>query len=201
MFAGKTNAYNSYLRKWKKLDELQVDKYKNAKSEALDNKYQLYNDIHGLFSGLMFIGFFVGIAFLAMMASCLMFKVLSGASKDRTRYQMLHKIGVRRELLTKSIYKELFFVFPAIVGITHILVGMNMLSPLLVDPYYRIWLPIVIFIVIYYLITVQLYFRKKISVQGLHIRIINIICPHLLVILNGCKKFQNNKCHSTTTCE
>ncbi|PEO59104.1 ABC transporter permease, partial [Bacillus wiedmannii] len=99
---------------------------------------------------------------LAMMASCLMFKVLSGASKDVARYQMLHKIGVRRELLAKSIYKELFFIFlfPAIVGITHILVGINMFGSLLIDPYLRIWLPLVIFVVIYsiyYLITVQLY--------------------------------------------
>ncbi|PEX45612.1 ABC transporter permease, partial [Bacillus cereus] len=78
------------------------------------------------------------------------------------RYQMLRKIGVRRELLIQSIYKELFFVFlvPAIVGIVHVLVGMNMFSVLLADPYFRIWLPIIIFVVIYsiyYLITVQLY--------------------------------------------
>jgi putative ABC transport system permease protein len=122
----------------------------------------MYNLSHGFASGFMFMGFFVGIAFLAMMASCLMFKILSGASKDSTRYQMLRKIGVRRGLLTQSIYKELFFIFlvPAIVGIAHILVGMNMFGPLLIDPYFRIWLPIVIFVVvysIYYLITVQLY--------------------------------------------
>ncbi|ACM15318.1 ABC transporter, permease [Bacillus cereus Q1] len=112
----------------------------------------------------MFMGFFVGIAFLAMMASFLMFKILSSASKDSTRYQMLRKIGVRRGLLTQSIYKELFFIFlvTAIVGIVHILVGMNMFAPLLIDPYFRIWLPLVIFVVIYliyYLITVQLYKR------------------------------------------
>ncbi|HDR4840316.1 TPA: ABC transporter permease, partial [Bacillus cereus] len=59
---------------------------------------------HDFASGLMFMVFFVGIAFLAIMASCLMFKVLSGASKDVARYQMLRKIVVRRELLTKSIY-------------------------------------------------------------------------------------------------
>ncbi len=93
-----------------------------------------------------------------------MFKILSGASKDSTRYQMLRKIGVRRELLIQSIYKELFFVFlvPAIVGIVHVLVGINMFSVLLADPYFRIWLPIIIFVVIYsiyYLITVQLYKR------------------------------------------
>ena len=75
---------------------------------------------------------------------------------------MLRKIGVRRELLTKSIYKELFlvFLFPAIVGIAHVLVGMNIFRFILMDPYFRIWVPIVIFVVIYaiyYFITVQLY--------------------------------------------
>ncbi|MEK4418810.1 ABC transporter permease [Bacillus sp. FSL K6-0268] len=165
VFMGKTNNFEAYLKEWKKLDELQVVKYANVKSEALwGSKYQTYNSFYSAFSGLMFMGIFVGIAFLAMMASCLMFKVLSGASKDITRYQMLRKIGVRRELLTKSIYKELFFVFlfPAIVGIVHILVGMNMFSGLLSNPYARIWLPLVIFVVIYliyYLITVQLYKR------------------------------------------
>ncbi|MBG9540537.1 MULTISPECIES: FtsX-like permease family protein [Bacillus cereus group] len=165
VFIGKTNNFGAYVKEWKKLDELQIVKYKNVKAEELGSKYQTYKGKQSFSSGLMFMGFFVGIAFLAMMASCLMFKVLSGASKDCTRYQMLRKIGVRRELLTQSIYKELFFVFlvPALVGIVHVLVGMNMFSPLLIDPYFRIWLPLVIFVVIYliyYFITVQLY--KKI---------------------------------------
>ncbi|MFJ7818886.1 FtsX-like permease family protein [Bacillus toyonensis] len=164
VFIGKADNFGTYVKEWKKLDELHVVKYKNVKAEELGSKYQTYKSNQSLSSGLMFMGFFVGIAFLAMMASCLMFKVLSGASKDCTRYQMLRKIGVRRELLTQSIYKELFFVFlvPAIVGIVHVLVGMNMFGPLLIDPYFRIWLPLVIFVVIYliyYLITVQLYKR------------------------------------------
>ncbi|MED2693802.1 ABC transporter permease [Bacillus toyonensis] len=164
VFIGKADIFGTYVKEWKKLDELHVVKYKNVKAEELGSKYQTYKSNQSLSSGLMFMGFFVGIAFLAMMASCLMFKVLSGASKDCTRYQMLRKIGVRRELLTQSIYKELFFVFlvPAIVGIVHVLVGMNMFGPLLIDPYFRIWLPLVIFVVIYliyYLITVQLYKR------------------------------------------
>ncbi|PEQ06313.1 FtsX-like permease family protein [Bacillus toyonensis] len=164
VFIGKTDEFGTYLKEWKKLDELQVVKYKNVQTEELNSTYQTYKGNYSFSSGFMFMGFFVGIAFLAMMASCLMFKILSGASKDRTRYQMLRKIGVRRELLTKSIYKELFFVFlvPAIVGIVHVLVGMNMFSPLIIDLYFRIWLPLVIFVVIYltyYFITVQLYKR------------------------------------------
>ncbi|WHY31492.1 FtsX-like permease family protein [Bacillus wiedmannii] len=171
VFMGKTDDFGSYIKEWKKLDELQIAKYKNVKAEELDSKYQAYIVSHDFASGLMFMGFFVGVAFLAMMASCLMFKILSGASKDSTRYQMLRKIGVRRELLIQSIYKELFFVFlvPAIVGIVHILVGMNMFGVLLADPYFRIWLPIIIFVVIYsiyYLITVQLYKRIVLPKEG-----------------------------------
>ncbi|MGN5651263.1 ABC transporter permease [Bacillus sp. Brlt_9] len=161
VFIGKTDDFLTYKKEWKKIDELQLIKYKNVHSSEI-SKYAVYTEIYGFSSGTVFMGFFLGIAFLAMMASCLMFKILSGASSDITRYQMLRKIGVRRELLTKSIYKELFlvFLFPAIVGIVHVLVGMNIFSAFLVDPYFRIWLPIVIFVVIYaiyYFVTVQLY--------------------------------------------
>ncbi|TKI84721.1 FtsX-like permease family protein [Bacillus mycoides] len=161
-FLGKTDDFVAYTKEWKKLDELQLDKYKNINKETLDTKYASYETLYGSAVGTTFMGFFLGIAFLTMMASCLMFKTLSGASKDITRYGMLRKIGVRREVLAKSIYKELFlvFLFPAIVGIAHVLVGMKMFGVILVDPYFRIWVPIVIFVVIYaiyYFITVHLY--------------------------------------------
>lgn len=51
--------------------------------------YELYN---ALFSGFEFMGFFLGIAFLTMLASCLMFKILSGAKSDIQRYSMLEKL-------------------------------------------------------------------------------------------------------------
>ncbi|MRC19625.1 FtsX-like permease family protein [Bacillus thuringiensis] len=161
VFIGKTDDFLTYSKEWKKLDELQLIKYKNVHSSKI-SKYAMYTEFYNFTVGTVFMGFFLGIAFLAMMASCLMFKILSGASSDITRYQMLRKIGVRRELLTKSIYKELFlvFLFPAIVGIVHVLVGMKIFSLFLIDPYFRIWLPILIFVVIYaiyYFITVQLY--------------------------------------------
>ncbi|MBJ7983359.1 FtsX-like permease family protein [Bacillus cereus] len=162
---GKTDNFITYKEEWKKIDELELARYKDMKDVHLLSKYMLYEGYYSTYSGTVFMGFFLGIAFLAMLASCLMFKILSGASKDIIRYQMLRKIGVRYELLTKSIYKELLlvFLFPAIVGIMHILVGMNMFSFLIDNPYFRIWLPIIIFLVIYvfyYFITVQLY--KKI---------------------------------------
>lgn len=161
VFVGISDDFEAYKAEWKKLDILQQNKY-NDKSSFINSKYRSYQEFYGVASGTVFMGFFLGIAFLAMMASCLMFKILSGASKDINRYQMLQKIGIRYNLLTKSIYKELFlvFLFPAIIGIAHVLVGMNMFSFILIDPYFRVWLPICIFIFIYavyYMITVQLY--------------------------------------------
>ncbi|EOO60117.1 ABC transporter permease [Bacillus cereus VD196] len=157
---GTSDSFLRYKEKWKKLDELEFAKYPYTKS--LQSKYVTYTGLEGMFSGVIFMGFFLGIAFLTMMASCLMFKILTGASSDIPRYQMLRKIGVRRELLRISIYKEFFFVFlfPAIVGVLHVIVGMNIFQGIVLNPYFRIWLPILIFAgiyVVYYWITVQLY--------------------------------------------
>jgi putative ABC transport system permease protein len=162
IFIGKTDDFVSHTKKWKKLDQLQLEKYKDMNVDPMLSKYEIYNGFYTVASGMTFMGFFLGIAFLAMMESCLMFKILSGATTDISRYEMLRKIGVRRELLTKSIYKEIFIVFlvPAIVGMAHVLIGMNIFGFILIDPYYRIWLPIVIFLFLYttyYLITVNLY--------------------------------------------
>ncbi|HDR4605090.1 TPA: ABC transporter permease [Bacillus cereus] len=173
---GKSDNYLKYVKEWKQLNELQLIKYEklvneleetvgNGKSLMLEStKHYYYTLYSGFVNGILFMAFFLGIAFLTMMASCLMFKILSGASSDITRYQMLRKIGVRREVLTKSIYKELFlvFLFPAIVGIVHVLVGMNIFADFLVNPYLNIWIPISVFIIIYgvyYFITVQMYKR------------------------------------------
>lgn len=129
---------------------------------SLETKYSVYEQAYAFTSGTLFMGFFLGVAFLAMMASCLMFKILSGATRDKDRYSMLRKIGVRKEMLVGSIYKELFivFIFPAVIGLLHVLIGMEMFSIILLEPYKNIWIPTSIFVVIYalyYLITVRLY--------------------------------------------
>ncbi|MED4583559.1 ABC transporter permease [Brevibacillus choshinensis] len=155
-----------YKAELKAMDQRQMERiapFANGNdSEMLSTKYSMYESLYAFTSGTMFMGFFLGIAFLAMMASCLMFKILSGASRDRERYKMLRKIGVRKAWLVGSIYKELFlvFIFPALMGLLHVLVGMEMFSVILLDPYANIWAPTLIFVgiyAIYYWITVQLY--------------------------------------------
>lgn len=117
-----------------------------------------------LYGGLEFMGLFLGIAFLAMLASCLMFKILSGATSDRKRYMMLNKVGTRPSVLRRSINREVgvLFILPGIVGVIHVLFGLQLFTLLMINPYDQLWIPFTIFIllyIIYYVITVRLYER------------------------------------------
>jgi len=131
----------------------------------LGGRYGAYLQINSMYSGLQFMGFFLGVAFLAMLASCLMFKILSGAAADQHRYQMLDKLGTTQRQLTGAIRKEIavLFILPGIVGVIHVLFGLQMFKFLMVtSPYTGIWLPFLIFAglyLIYYLITVKIYQR------------------------------------------
>lgn len=141
-----------------------AEKITGEMPETTGSKYSDYTAFKAISSGTVFMGLFLGVAFLMMMASVLMFKLLASAGADAQRYAMLRKIGVRKSLLAKSIYRELFliFLFPAIVGLVHVLVGMQMFSFILIEPYTKIWIPIGIFLVIYgiyYVLTVQMYKR------------------------------------------
>ena len=139
-----------------------LEKERNPKAASNMSKYDMYQSVQGMASGFMFMGFFLGFAFLAMLASCLMFKILSGAYQDVARYDMLHKIGVRRQLLVKSLRKEIFIIFlvPALLGVVHVLVGLKMFTMFIPNPYQYIALPFAVYSVvyfIYYVVTAQLY--------------------------------------------
>lgn len=134
----------------------------NKEEGSMSQKVLMYELYNALFSGFEFMGFFLGIAFLTMLASCLMFKILSGAKSDIQRYSMLEKIGTRRQLLLKSIRKEIgvLFLVPGLLGVIHVLFGLQMFKTLLSEPYNSIWLPFLIFFVlyfVYYLLTVWIY--------------------------------------------
>jgi len=90
----KTNSFKNNLATIKAISKAESQRYPALKNNIGD-KYSSYTLVNGFFSGLEFMGFFLGIAFLAMLASCLMFKILSGANSDVKRYNMLYKIGTK----------------------------------------------------------------------------------------------------------
>ncbi|GKV56594.1 hypothetical protein NCCP2222_25410 [Sporosarcina sp. NCCP-2222] len=164
MYLGKTDEFKKHKNTWAEIDQIQQKRYEEFGEDNYyySSKYSMYQEYLGTASGTFFMGFFLGTAFLMMMASILMFKILSGAHQDIHRYESLRKIGVTHRTLSASVAKELgiVFLFPGILGIVHVLVGMNLFSFILIDPYYKLWVSILLFLaiyVLYYLITVSMY--------------------------------------------
>ena len=163
--------FRSNFNNIEKLQKLSVDQMisspeaeKGAINVNLSNsKSAQYRLVSSMTSGFEFMGFFLGLAFLAMLASTLMFKVLSGANSDKPRYQMLWKIGTRKSLLKSSIAKEIgiLFALPAALGVVDVLFGLQLFKSILgMNTYDKLWIPFTIFgvlYVIYYLLTVVLY--------------------------------------------
>lgn len=146
----------------KKIHEMEIKRYPQLMKRSAPDKYTMYTMMNGMNSGFAFMGFFLGLAFLAMLASTLMFKILSGAAADRARYRMLSRMGVRPKLLRNSIRTEIGVLFgvPAVLGVVHVLFGLQLFKALLINPYAGIWVPFAIFAVLYilyYVLTVWLY--------------------------------------------
>ncbi|MCJ1910032.1 FtsX-like permease family protein [Planococcus ruber] len=172
----RSDKFSRYIEQWQELDRLQLQDGArlyipmDLEYESLYSKYSTFESQYAFASGTFFMGFFLGLAFLTMMASILMFKILSGANSDIRRYDSLRKLGVRKKALEASISKEIFivFLFPALLGLLHVFVGMRMFTFVIIDPYYRLWISLLIFLAIYgsyYFFTVHLY-RKLVLPKG-----------------------------------
>ncbi|GAY72096.1 FtsX-like permease family protein [Lentilactobacillus kosonis] len=123
-----------------------------------------YTILKSLLGSFEFIGIFLGIAFLAMLASCLMFKILSGTTADARRYEMLNKIGVRRSVAKRSINLQILglFVLPAVLGIIDVAFGLQLFikGGLLDQPYPVFGWSLIAFLVlycVYYIVTIKIY--------------------------------------------
>ncbi|SCW67525.1 putative ABC transport system permease protein [Paenibacillus tianmuensis] len=114
---------------------------------------------------IIFMGGFLGLVFLAATGSIIYFKQLTEANADKDRYVILHKIGLNKKEIRKSIAKQILFVFalPLIAGIAHCAVALTALSRLI---HTNLAIPVLICIgtyacmyIVYYFLTVNTYYK------------------------------------------
>ena len=143
------------------------EKLVGTKSEFATGSYATYSQLKGIFGGIEFMGIFLGIGFLAMLAATLMFKTLSGVADDKNRYRVLAMIGTSEKKITQTIAVDLgiLFVIPMAIGILDVVFGLQMFAPLMAGASnaYLGFVPSLIGIVclytIYYCLTVWMYRR------------------------------------------
>lgn len=114
---------------------------------------------------LIFMGGFLGLVFLAATGSIIYFKQLTEANADKDRYKILHKIGVNKKEVKKSIAKQVFFIFalPLVAGIAHCSIALTALSKLM---HSNLIIPVLICMaiytciyIVYYFLTVNAYYK------------------------------------------
>ena len=171
--AEKGTVKSAELVKVADLHENETVLVKNAEREAkaldstvqkLSGSYGFYALAKSYFGGFEFMGIFLGIGFLAMLASTLMFKVLSGVADDKRRYRILTMIGTSERQVTMTVAKYLgtLFFIPLIIGLLDVVFGLNMFKAILSNPYVG-FVPSLIGILAlylaYYFLTVVIYRR------------------------------------------
>lgn len=128
---------------------------------------EVYQSMVQSFGALLFVGSFLGLVFLMAMGSVIYFKMITEAEEDRSKYEVLYKIGVNAKEMKKTIRAQVGLIFgiPLVVGILHGVFALKAFSALLSI---NIVTPVIIWIVVYsaiygvyYVLTVS-YFNKVI---------------------------------------
>lgn len=158
------NGNDKVLRSIYKGEEQFLDQSDQEGPSSVPGSYGMLIMMKSLFGGLEFMSMFLGIAFMVMLASTLMFKILSNVASDIRRYQILNMVGVTKHQAKTTVAKDLgiLFFIPMTIGLADALLGLQMFKPMMPDAYAGVAtaLPWVIGIyVMYYLVTVMIYQR------------------------------------------
>lgn len=89
-----------------------------------------YDASRGLSAIILFIAVYMGIVFLLSSAAVLALQQLSQCNDSIERYQALRKIGATKDMINKSIFKQvsIFFALPLVVSIVHSYVGITVVN-------------------------------------------------------------------------
>lgn len=99
-----------------------IEKNSNLKVYSVDN---FDGDSYNFINAIYFIGLFLAIVFVVSVGSIMYFKCISDASKDKSRFDTLRKIGISQEYINKAIFKQvgIFFLFPLLIAMIHSIVA------------------------------------------------------------------------------
>ncbi len=111
-----TNVNNETLSEFTQANKNDVYSISNTiKSENVDDFYSIYG-------GFLFVGIFLGTLFLIFVLLILYYKQIVEGYEDRENYAIMKKVGMSKNIIKKSINRQIIFVFllPIVMAIIHI---------------------------------------------------------------------------------
>jgi putative ABC transport system permease protein len=134
-------------------------------TENFSSVYMDYQESLKNSGAIMFVGSFLGLVFLLATGSIIFFKMLTEAEEDKRKYNILHKIGVSKGAMKRTIRHQmgLVFVAPLLLGLMHgavaLLAFSNLLSMNLLKPVLLWMLAYTLVYIVYYFITVKGFYQ------------------------------------------
>ncbi len=93
-------------------------------------KLDVTQSTNGLSTAIIFVGIYMGIVFLIAASAVLALQQLSDTSDSKKRYELLNKIGADRQMIHRSLLKQiaLYFFIPLALAIVHAVVGVRVMT-------------------------------------------------------------------------
>ncbi|HAA0651130.1 ABC transporter permease [Listeria innocua] len=112
-----------------------VDGEPSLFSENVSSYYTNYHLISTLVGSLLFIGIFIGIVFFLATGSIIYFKLVTDAVSEKSKFDILFKLGVTEKEVRRIISKQVWpiFAIPLFFGIAHSMAALLGISINLMD--------------------------------------------------------------------
>ncbi|TDQ40367.1 ABC transporter permease [Aureibacillus halotolerans] len=149
------------------VQQMAVSEALATSTENFSSAIQEYKDAIEASGVLLFVGSFLGLVFLVATGSIIYFKTMAEAESDKEAYRVLHKVGVSRKDMTRSIRHQIGVIFmaPFALGVLHGIVALVAFSALFKM---NLWFPVLLWVLaygfiysIYYVATVKK-FKKSV---------------------------------------
>ncbi len=100
---------------------------------SCNNRYDMADVLSQMYGGLLFLGCFVGILFLMATVLIIYYKQISEGYEDRSRFEIMMKVGMSHEEVKKTIKSQILMVFfiPILVAIIHVAVSFRIVKMLM----------------------------------------------------------------------
>ncbi|MDO4799891.1 MAG: ABC transporter permease [Bacillota bacterium] len=93
----------------------------------------LRDDFRGTFGTLMFLGVFFSILFVIAASTIMYYKQISEGIDDRTRFRIMHQVGMENELVNRTIRRQILWIFllPLGVATLHVAFSFRIITQIL----------------------------------------------------------------------
>lgn len=100
---------------------------------SIDSKQVNSNDFHAMYGGFFFLGVFLGTMFLMITVLIIFYKQISEGYGDKERFAIMHKVGMSKAEVKKSINSQVRIVFflPIVTATIHVLAAFPIIKKLL----------------------------------------------------------------------